>query len=306
MVKRWNQTGVAAALLALALAAAANGEHATPIRETPLFSSPGAGSQKVAQVQRGRDLTVLERSSADGQAWLKVSMAADEAQVSREVTGWVPGQPVVSASTANGDEIVYGQAVASERQAEERGGRRGAAQDAMRLYARVAEFFPGSPRAVEAAWRAADIRWQLAKSDFARSGTPPDEKYLRDFIAKYPQSKQAELAAFDLLDAKLCPEWRGLAECPEKESALYEQYAREHPQSAKAPEALYNAAWRQAALSDIYRIDGNAAKSDAARKKATELARQIADQFPQTDWKPRAAGLIYKLEKKIAVFGMIE
>jgi len=306
MVKRWNQTGVAAALLALALYAAPSSEHATLIRETPLYGSAGASSQRVAQVQRGRDLTVLERGSADGQLWLKVSMAADEAQVSREVTGWVPAQAVVSASTANGDEIVFGQAVASERQAEERGGRRGAAQDAMRLYARAVELFPGSPRAVEAAWRSADIRWQLAKSDFLRSGTPLDEKYLRDFIAKYPQSKQAELAAYDLLDAKLCPEWRGLAECPEKESALYEQYAREHPQSAKAPEALYNAAWRQAALSDIYRIDGNAAKSDAARKKATALAQQISSQFPQTDWKPRAAGLIYKLEKKIPVFGAIE
>src|SRR5262245_53785363 len=147
MVKRWNQTGVAAALLALALYAPS--ERATLIRETPLYSSAGAGSQRVAQVQRGRDLTVLERGSGDGQPWLKVSMAADEAQVSREVTGWVPGQAMVSASTANGDEIVFGQAVASERQAEERGGRRGAAQDAMRLYARVAELFPGSARAVE-------------------------------------------------------------------------------------------------------------------------------------------------------------
>jgi SH3 domain-containing protein len=304
MVKRWKQTGpVMVIMLAVALTGAANSERATLIREAPLYSSPGTGSQRVAQVQRGRDLTVLERSNADGQAWFKVSMAADEAQVSREITGWVPGQSVVTASTASGDEIVFGQAVASEHQAEERGGRRGTAQDAMRLYGRVADLFPASPRAVEAAWRSADIRWQLAKSDFLRSGTPLEEKNLRDFIARFPQSKQAELAAYDLLDAKLCAEWRGLAECPEKESALYEQYAREHPQSAKAPEALYNAAWRQAALADIYRIDGNTAKSDAARKKATALAQQITGQFPQTDWKPRAAGLIYKLEKKIPVFG---
>ena len=66
-----------------------------------------------------------------------------------------------------------------------------------------------------------------------------------------------------------------LAECPQKETALYEQYAKEHPQSAKAPEALYNAAWRQAALTDIYRIDDDPTKSEAARKKATALAQQI-------------------------------
>ena len=123
--------------------------------------------RRLAQVGRGSALTILERSQADGQPWVKISMAADQqAQVSREVTGWLPAKAVVTASTANGDEIIFGQAVDSERQAEERGGRKGAAQDALRLYSRVAELFPGSPLAAEAMWRAADIRWQLAKADF--------------------------------------------------------------------------------------------------------------------------------------------
>ena len=71
---------------------------------------------------------VLERSNADGQPWLKISMAADqEAEVSREVTGWLPAKAVVTGATANGDQVIFGQAVDSERQAEERGGRKGAA-----------------------------------------------------------------------------------------------------------------------------------------------------------------------------------
>ena len=230
-------------------------------------------------------------------------MAADQqAQVSREVTGWLPAKAVVTAATANGDEIIFGQAVDSERQAEERGGRKGAADDAWRLYSRVAELFPGSPLAAEAMWRGADIRWQLAKTDFVRSGKPMEEKYLREVIAKYPQSKQAELAAYDLLESQLCPEWRGMAECPTKESALYEQYAHEHPQSPKAAEALYNAAWRQAALTDIYRINNDRDKSDAARKKGVALAQQIQSQQQDQDWKTRATDLIYKLEKKIPVY----
>ena len=231
-------------------------------------------------------------------------MAADQqAQVSREVTGWLPAKAVVTAATANGDEIIFGQAVDSERQAEERGGRKGAADDAWRLYSRVPELFPGSPLAAEAMWRAADIRWQLAKTDFVRSGKPMEEKYLREVIAKYPQSKQAELAAYDLLEGQLCPEWRGLAECPIKESALYEQYAHEHPQSPKAAEALYNAAWRQAALTDIYRINNDRSKSDAARQNGIALAQQIQSQQQDQDWKMRATDLIYKLEKKIPVYG---
>jgi len=305
MVRHWKKFELLL-LFALATVAlfAAEGEHATVIREEALSSSAGANAQKVAQVSRGSALTIVERSQADGQTWVKISMAADQqAQVSREVTGWLPAKAMVTPSTANGDEIIFGQAVDSERQAEERGGRKGAADDAWRLYSRVSELFPGSPLAAEAMWRAADIRWQLAKTDFVRSGKPMEEKYLREVMAKYPQSRQAELAAYDLLEGQLCAEWRGLAECPIKESALYEQYAHEHPQSPKAAEALYNAAWRQAALTDIYRINNDRSKSDAARQKGIALAQQIQSQQDQ-DWKMRATDLIYKLQKKIPVYGI--
>src|SRR5579859_210182 len=305
MLKRGKQSGLII-MLAVAATTCVAAEHGTVIRETALYLSANTNSQKLSPVERGRALTVLERSDSGGQPWVKVFMAADEtARITREIAGWVPAQAVITAATANGDQIVFGQAVASERQAEERGGRKGAAQDAMRLYARVPDIFPGSPLAAEGLWRSADIRWQLAKADYLRSGSQMEERYLNEVIAKYPQSKQAELAAYDLLEAKLCPEWRGLAECPEKESLLFEQYAREHPQSPKAAETLYNAAWRQAALADIYRIDNNMSKSEAARKKATALAQQIASQFPQSDWKQRATDLAYKLEKKIPVYGQV-
>ncbi|HEU4414462.1 MAG TPA: outer membrane protein assembly factor BamD [Candidatus Angelobacter sp.] len=290
-------------LLAAALGFAADSQRATVIRDAGLYASAGSTAQKLAQVPRGSDLTVLEKSNANNQPWVKVSMAADQAQVSREVTGWLPAQALITAATPDGDQIIFGQAVDSERQAEERGGRKGAARDAMRLYGQVAELFPSSPQAAEAMWRSADIRWQLAKGDLLRSGTPMQETYLQAVITRFPQSKQAELAAYDLLEGKLCSEWRGLAECPQKETALYEQYAKDHPQSPKAPEALYNAAWRQAALTDMYRIDGDPAKSDTARKKATALAQQIGTQYPQSDFKLRALDLIYKLEKKIPVYG---
>src|SRR5215831_18875775 len=310
MVRHWKKFELVLLLLMAAAAALAAGyagsERATLIREASLYASAGSNGQRLSQVGRGSGLTILERSSADGQPWVKVSMAADqEAEVSREVTGWLPAKAVVTGTTANGDQVIFGQAVDSERQAEERGGRKGAAEDALRLYSRVAELFPGSPLAAEAMWRAADIRWQLAKTAFVRTAKPMEQKYLLAVIAKFPQSKQAELAGFDLLEAQMCQEWRGQAECPQKESAVYEQYAREHPQSPKAAEALYNAAWRQASLTDIYRIENDVAKSEAARKKATALAQQIAGQYPQGDWKPRALDLIYKLEKKIPIYGVL-
>jgi hypothetical protein len=222
---------------------------------------------------------------------------------------------VVTVSSPNGDLIIFGQAADSEQQAEERGGRKGAAQDAVRLYARVAEFFPGSPLAAEAMWRSADIRWQLEKNDVAHIASRDlgpgerklmDERLMQEVIKKFPGSKWADLAAYDLIDNKTCGSWRALAECPARESAVYEQYAREHPQSPKAAEALFNAAWRQAVLVDIYRIDNDKNKSDLARKKGIALAQELARQSSQGDWKPRAVDLVYKLEQKIPVYGPAE
>jgi hypothetical protein len=299
-------------------ASAADKEHGTVIRQATLYVLPGANSGKVAQVERGRDLVVLEKTNIDNnQPWVKVfvTLVQNEEQV-REITGWLAAKVVVTTSTPNADEIMFGEAVDSERQAEERGGRKGAAQDAMRLYYRTQEFFPNSPLAGEAMWRAADIRWQLEKSQIlARPSArelspdarnPMDEEFMKQIIKKYPHSKWADLAAYDMIDNKLCGEWKGLAKCPERESDLYEKYAHEHPQSPKAAESLYNAAWRQATLVDIYRINNENDKSVNARKKAITLAQEIASHNAEGDWKPRAMDLIYKLQQNVAVYGSSE
>jgi len=111
------------------------------------------------------------------------------------------------------------------------------------------------------------------------------------------------MAAYHLIENKVCGDWAGDTKCPEKESELYEKYVRERPQSAKAAEALYEAAWRQAALIQMYKDDGNAGRSNGARNKATALARQIASQYPQTDWGARAQTLIYLIEQDIPTSG---
>ncbi len=299
-------------------ASAADKEHGTVVRQATLYVLPGSGSGRVAQVERGRDLVVLEKTNVDNnQPWLKVfvTLVQNEDQV-REITGWLPGKVVVTTSTPNADQIIFGEAVDSERQAEERGGRKGAAQDAMRLYYRTQEFFPNSPLAPEAMWRAADIRWQLEKSQvMARPSakeldpdarSPIDDEFMKQIMKKYPRSKWADLAAYDLIDNKLCGEWKGLAKCPEKETDLYEKYAREHPQSPKAAESLYNAAWRQAALVDIYKTNNENDKSANARKKAIALAQEITGKYAEGDWKPRAMDLIYKLQQNVPIYGTLE
>jgi hypothetical protein len=187
-------------------AAAATFERGAVVRVAQIYLSPDTSSAKLAEMDRGREIIVLETS----REWAHVEANLTE---ERTVTGWVLDKGVVRASTPNGDKILFGEAVDSEDQATRRRGRNGAAQDAMRLYYCVADYFPTSPLAGEAMYRSADIRWQLEKLDvssrpsarerdsYLREGM--EEKYMKEVIKKYPGTKWADLAAFHLIENKL-------------------------------------------------------------------------------------------------------
>jgi hypothetical protein len=301
---------VLSAIVLLLLSAAAFGdtERGIMVREANLFVSPDPSSQKLSVVGRGREVAVIEKSHD----WIKVFANVDK---ELNITGWILDKGAIRATTPKGDSILFGEAVDSEAQASQRHGRRDAAQDAMRLYYHTAEYFPTSPLAGEAMWRSADIRWQLDKEDVkARPSSKErdpylhaqiDEQYMKEVQKKFPNSKWADLAAFSRLDNKLCGEWQGLPKCPENESDMYEKYVREHPQSPKAAEALYEAAWRQGALVDIYKERHEDAKADDAKAKATTLSQSIIGQYAQQagDWASRAQRLVYILEQKIPIYG---
>jgi outer membrane protein assembly factor BamD (BamD/ComL family) len=314
---------VPAALLALLISPSAfAAERATLVREATIYLSPDAGSPKLGNAERGRELVILETSRdwVHVEALLGPQRAPDAAFIDDEedqektITGWVLRKGVVGASVPDGDKIVFGEAAAAEDQASRRGGRKGAAQDAMRLYRRVFDYFPASPLAGEALYRAADIRWQLEKSDvMSRPSAKAQEAYLREGMnedwmkqveKKFPNTKWAELAAFHRLDNKLCGDWQGSTKCPEKEADMYEKYAKEHPNSPAAAEALYNAAWRRAALIEMYKSDEQAKKSDEAKNATVSLAQKIVAQYPQqTDWAARAQALMYLVEQGIPTYG---
>jgi outer membrane protein assembly factor BamD (BamD/ComL family) len=296
----------AACLLSGAAAAqSAPPERCVLIREAYVYLSPDTTSAKVATVQRGREVAILAKSHE----WVQVFAMAPRQQVS----GWMLDKGIVRPTDPQGDRVLFGEAVDSEAEASRRNGRKDAAQDALRLYYRVAEYFPNSPLAAEAAYRSADIRWQIDKEDVssrasAHAQKPSDraqidEDAMRDVIKKYPHTPQAELAAYHLIENKLCGDWLGEPKCPERESELYEKYAREHPQSPKAAEALYNAAWRQATLIDIYRTSEEPKKTEGARAKAAALCQRLIAQYPQTDWALRATRLQYMIQQGISVYG---
>lgn len=297
---------VIAAAMLLCLPAWADVVRGVPIRVASIYLSPDSASNKLAEINRGREVVVLETS----RDWLHVEAALTE---EKTITGWMLDKGIVRASTPNGDKILFGEAVDSEDQASQRHGRRGAAQDAMRLYYRTAEYFPHSPLAGEAMYRSADIRWQIEKSDvmsrpsakekdaYLREGM--DEEFMKEVMKKFPGTKWADLAAFHLIENKLCGDWQAASKCPEKEAEMYEKYASDHAQSPAAAEALYDAAWRRAALIEIYKTEDQTKKSEESRSKAIALAQKAVAQSPQNDWGARAQLLLFMIEQNIPTYG---
>jgi hypothetical protein len=296
-------------------------ERGTLVREAVLYLSPDTNSNKLAQVDRGRELILLERSPN----WLHVealvgseqshdpAFVLEEEDQGKTISGWVVDSGIVWASTPNGDRILFGAAVDSEDEASRRHGRRGADRDALRLYRRVYDIFPTSPFAGEGLYRAADIKWQVDKADMqsrpsAREKDPIlrmgiDEDFMKLVMKKFPDSKWEQLAAFHLIDNKLCGDWQGSSKCPDKEAEIYEKYVKEHPESPAAPEALYNAASRRAALIEIYKTEEQPKKSEQSKSQAIALAQQLVSQYPQSDWSSRGQTLLFLVQQGVPTYG---
>jgi len=299
------------------------GPRATALRITPLYVDPDPKAQKVDRVQIGREMVVAEKSGP----WLRVYANTDIEEVQGKdapnfstdetpppVSGWIEAKGVVIESTANGDQVLMGAAANQEAEASDPRGAANAATSARLLYRRLVEMFPNSPLAPEAAWRSADDQWQIEKEDASHRASAKerdpymreqmDEDELKKVIKLYPKTKWADLAAFELIDNKLCGDWQGAPKCPEKESEIYEKYAAEYPDSPRTPQALYQAVYRQAVLKDMYAADGSDKKADEAHHRAQDLVTHMRDKFPQSDYTWRAGTLVFKLDQNIPVYGI--
>jgi outer membrane protein assembly factor BamD (BamD/ComL family) len=276
------------------------------LRPTTVYISPDATSARLADLERGREVVILETS----REWAHVEANLTEERV---ITGWMLDKDVVKANTPDGDKVLFGEAVDSEDQASQRHGRNGAAQDAKLLYLRVSELFPNSPLAGEGLYRSADIQWQIDKADvMSRPSSKEQDAYLREgmseelmkkVVKKFPGTKWSDLAAFHLIENKLCGDWQGQSKCPAKEAEMYENYAKDHPNSPALAEALYDASWRWSALIEIYKSEDQQKKSDESKSKAVAIAQKVVSQFPQSDWGTRTERLLYMIEHDIPTYG---
>jgi outer membrane protein assembly factor BamD (BamD/ComL family) len=295
--------------------------RATVLHEANVYVASDPGSQQVSTVLPGHEVVVVERSSP----WVKVFANTDVQEDPEDkpefgdeaaptpASGWIRDKGVVGPTTPAGDVILYGAAANLEDAASRPNAPKNAAMEAHLLYRRVAEYFPQSSFAPEAAWRSADIRWQLEKRDISTLPSareqdpglrpPIFEGEMKKIIKNYPGSKYAAMAAYEMLDNKLCGDWQGLPKCPEKEAELFEKYARQFPDGPRTAQALYNAVFREATVVTMYTVQEDKKKAGAAASKTEALAAEMKAKFPQTDYTARAVSIAYKVAQGIPIYG---
>jgi hypothetical protein len=299
--------------------------RATVLHDANVYVAADADAQKVSLVTPGHEVVVMERNGP----WVKVFANTDVQEDANEddrnkpefgedanvtpASGWIRDKGVVGPTTPGGDAILYGSAANFEDEAEHPNAPKGAAGSAHLLYRRVAEYFPDSPLAPEAAWRSADIRWQLDKRDISTLPSAKEqEAYLRPQLYEgelkkvmklYPGTRFAALAAYEILDNKLCGDWQGLPKCPEMEANLYQKYAQQFPDSPKAPEALYNAVYRQGVVVTMYTVQEEPKRAQAATQRTQALAQELKDHYPKSDFAARGASIAFRVSQGIAVYG---
>lgn len=296
--------------------------RATLLHPANVYVAPDVDSQRAALVNPGHEVVIAERSGP----WVRVFANTDvkDLQSDRDepefndedptpASGWIRDKGIVTPATVNGDAILFGAAANLEAMAAEPHAPVDAAAEAHLLYRRAATYFPQSALSAEAAWRSADIRWQIDKRD---QSTLPSAKEqdaslrpalfdgeLKRVIKAYPNTPQAAKAAFELIDNKLCGDWQGLPKCPELESNLYEKYAGGYPGGPRSAEALYNAAFRQGTLVSMYQVEENHKKAAGAAAHTQKLAEQLRAQYPQSDFTARAESIAYRVQQQIPIYG---
>jgi len=297
--------------------------RATLLHEAIVYVAADADTQRVSLVTPGHEVVIVDHSGPWVKVFANTDVEDDPDEDSKPIfgdddnvtpaSGWIRDKGVVTPTTPGGDAILYGAAANMEELASQPHAPKGAAGAAHMLYKRVANYFPDSPLAPEAAWRSADVRWQIERLD-SRSlpSAKEQDAYLRPqiyegdmkkVIKNYPGTKFAAQAAYEMLDNKLCGDWQGLPKCPELETNLYQKYAQQFPDGAKTAEALYNAVYRQGVLVTMYAVEENRKKSEAAAARTQSIAQELKAKFPQSDYAARAASIAYKVQQGIAIYG---
>lgn len=296
--------------------------RATVVHPAIVYIAAEDNASHISEVLPGHEVVVMEHNGS----WVRVFANTDAADEQGEgdkpefstddnatpESGWIKDKGIVNPATPSGDAILFGTAANFEAMAMQPHAPKDAADEARLLYRRVAEYFPSSQLAAEAAYRSADVRWQIDRADVRTLPSAKEqEAYLRPqiydgemkkVIKQYPNTKYAELAEWDMIDNKLCGDWQGLPKCPEMETGLYQKYAERYPDSPKAAQALYEAVYRQGVLVAMYGEDDRKRAQQAAASTQA-LANELKQKYAQSDYAARAASIAFRVQQDVPIYG---
>jgi outer membrane protein assembly factor BamD (BamD/ComL family) len=86
------------------------------------------------------------------------------------------------------------------------------------------------------------------------------------------------------------------------ETGLYQEYADKYPDSPKAPQALYEAVYRQGVLVSMFGEDDKRRAQQAAAN-VQELANTMKQRYAQSDYTARAASIAYRVQQDLPIYG---
>jgi hypothetical protein len=207
---------------------------------------------------------------------------------------------VVIETTPNGDQVLMGEAANQESLASDPRGPVNAAAE------RPAALPPpgGDVPQLAAGARGRMARgrhlWQLQKADAAPRALGQRARSLHarpDGRGRTEEGHQALSAHPPGRSGRLRPDRQqalrrlaGLAQMPGEGIRIYEKYAAEYPDGPRTAQALYQAVYRQAVLTDMFAADGSDKKSDDAHNHARELAAKAERQVPASDFTVASRG----------------
>ena len=297
--------------------------RATVLHTANVYAVADSADPPISTVVPGRELVINQRNGAWVNVFANTDTKEEDPDTKPEFTdpnaqvnpasGWIRDKGIVGPKTPAGDQLLYGAAADLEARAAEPHASKDAAPSAQLLYRRVWEYFADSPLAPEAAFRSADIRWQLDKADNSTLPSAHEqdpnlrpqlyEGELKRVLKLYPNSPDAAKAAFDLLDNKVCGDWQGLPKCPEMETNLYLKYADKYPNGPRSAEALYDAVFRQGSLVTMYHVEENRRRGEAAAGNCAALAARLQKDYPTSDYAQRAAAIAFRVQQGISIYG---
>ena len=140
----------------------------------------------------------------------------------------------------------------------------------------------GEVREDAVAFYKAKAEWEKEEENFKKQDKPSkgrhNQKMLREFLRKFPESEFADNAFLMLMEEATCADWNGYPDCGVIEIRFYEEFLKRYPESEMKDEVMLKMAeaYYQMAYLWVYGKGAHSEKwSDLFRGESLKIAVQL-------------------------------